>query len=109
MSFWVHILQCADNSYYTGQTDNLEERIANHQSGEIGGYTAARLPVKLLFSQELPTRMDALAREQQIKGWSRSKKEAVIRGDWDKVSRLAHARKMNFILRQAQDERDKSV
>ena len=93
MSFWVYILRCADNSYYTGHTDNLEERIAKHQAGEIAGYTATRRPVKLLFSQEFPTRVDALACERQIKGWRRSKKEALIRGDWDEVSRLAHARK----------------
>jgi len=93
MSFWVYILRCADNSYYTGHTDNLGERIAKHQAGEIAGYTATRRPVKLLFSQEFPTRVDALACERQIKGWRRSKKEALIRGDWDEVSRLAHARK----------------
>ncbi|MBI2851996.1 MAG: GIY-YIG nuclease family protein [Chloroflexi bacterium] len=93
MSFWVYILQCADNSYYTGHTDNLEMRMAKHQSGEIKGYTATRLPIKLLFSQDFPTRAEALACERQVKGWRRSKKEALIRGDWDEVSRLAHARK----------------
>ncbi len=90
MSFWVYILLCADNSYYTGHTDNLEERIAKHQTGEITGYTSSRRPVKLLFTQEFSTREEALARERQVKGWRRSKKEAMIRGDWDEVSRLAH-------------------
>ena len=52
MSFRVYILHCADHSYYTGHTDNLEERIAKHQSGEYAGYTSARLPVTLLFSEE---------------------------------------------------------
>ena len=89
MSFWVYILQCADNSYYTGHTDNLEGRIAKHQLGEIEGYTSTRLPVKLLFSEEFPTRDEALACEQQIKGWSRRKKEAMMRGDWVGVSQLA--------------------
>ena len=89
MSFWVYILHCADHSYYTGHTDNLEERIAKHQSGEIKGYTSNRLPVKLLFSEEFSTREEALACERQIKGWSRGKKEAMIRGDWAEVSRLA--------------------
>ncbi len=73
MTFWVYILRCADNSYYTGHTDNLEERIAKHQSGEIEGYTSTRLPVTLLFSEEFPTREEALACERQIKGWSRRK------------------------------------
>ena len=89
MSFGVYILRCADSSYYTGHTDNLEERIAKHQTGEIEGYTSTRLPVKLLFSEEFPTREEALACEQQIKGWRRKKKEAMMRGDWAEVSRLA--------------------
>ena len=79
---WVYILKCADDSYYTGHTDNLEERLAKHQSGEFAGYTSTRLPVKLLFSEEFPTRIEALASEQQIKGWSRKKKEALMRRDW---------------------------
>lgn len=88
MSFWVYILRCADDSYYTGQTDNLEKRIGEHQAGELGGYTSARLPVKLVFSQEFPSREEALAAERQIKGWSRRKKEAFMRGDWAEVCRL---------------------
>jgi len=90
MSFWVYILRCADDSYYTGHTDNLNERIAKHQSGEIEGYTSARLPVTMCFSEQFPTREKALACERQIKGWSRKKKEALMRADWGEVSRLAH-------------------
>jgi len=89
MSFWVYILRCADNSYYTGHTDNLEQRIARHAAGEIEGYTSMRLPVTVVFSEEFPTREEALACERQIKGWSRKKKEALMRGDWAEVSRLA--------------------
>ena len=89
MSFWVYILRCGDNSYYTGHTDNLEERVRKHESGEIEGYTSTKLPVILVFSQEFPSREEALASERQIKGWSRKKKEALIRGDWAEVSRLA--------------------
>lgn len=89
MSFWVYILRCADSSYYTGHTDNLEKRIGKHQNGLCGGYTAGRLPVELVFNHECSTRTEALAAEQQIKGWSRKKKEAMMRGDWAEVSRLA--------------------
>ncbi|MEQ1589490.1 MAG: GIY-YIG nuclease family protein [Gallionella sp.] len=89
MSFWVYILRCADNSYYTGHTDNLEKRISEHQNGLCAGYTVGRLPVELVFSQVCTTREEALAAEQQIKGWSRKKKEAMMRGDWAEVSRLA--------------------
>jgi putative endonuclease len=89
MSFWVYILHCADGSYYTGHTDNLDQRISQHAAGGCGGYTAKRLPVSLVFSQECVTREEALGAEQQIKGWSRAKKEAMMRGDWQEVSRLA--------------------
>jgi putative endonuclease len=89
MSFWVYILRWADNSYYTGHTDNLEECIAKHKAGEIVGYTSTRLPIRLIFSEEFSTRAEALASERQIKGWSRKKKEALMRGDWPEVSRLA--------------------
>src|ERR1044071_5890021 len=92
MSFYVYIVRCADNSYYTGHTDNLEERIAKHQSGQIEGFTSRRLPVAVLFSEDFSTREEALACERQIKGWSRKKKEALIRGDWVEVSRLARHR-----------------
>lgn len=91
MRFWVYMLRCADDSYYTGHTDNLEERIAEHQTGEVTGYTSARLPVSLVFSEEFSSREEALAREQQIKGWGRRKKEALMRGDWASLSRLARS------------------
>ena len=89
MSFWVYILQCADASYYTGHTDNLEKRIAEHQMGKLPGYTQSRRPVALVYSEEFTTREEALACERRIKGWSRKKKEAMMRGDWAEVTRLA--------------------
>ena len=89
MSFWVYILRCADNSYYTGHTDNLEKRVMEHNRGEVECYTSTRRPVILVFSEEFSTRGDALACERRIKGWSRKKKEAMMRGDWAEVSRLA--------------------
>jgi putative endonuclease len=92
MSFWVYILKCADGSYYTGHTDNLEIRLAQHHSGSCDGYTSTRLPVVLTFSQEFPTREEALISERRIKGWSRKKKEAMMRGDWKEVSRLAKSK-----------------
>ena len=91
--FLFYILKCNDGSYYMGHTDNLEKRIGEHQSGACGGYTSTRLPVQLVFSQDFPTREEALASERQIKGWSRKKKEAMMRGDWNEVSRLARRAK----------------
>ena len=90
MPFWIYILRCADGSYYTGHTDNLEKRMAEHQTGTIPCHASKRLPVELVFSEEFQSRVEALERERQVKGWSRSKKEALIRGDWAEVSKLAH-------------------
>ncbi len=98
MSFWVYILRCADDSYYTGHTDNLEIRIGEHQSGLCDSYTKTRLPVELLFSQKFPTREEALSAEQQIKVWSRKKKEAMMHNDWKEVSRLAKGYDRNGAL-----------
>jgi putative endonuclease len=92
MSFWTYILRCADGSYYTGHTDNLEGRIASHQMGDIEGYTKNRRPVILRWSQDFSARIDALEAERRIKGWSRAKKEALIEGDWARVSLLARNR-----------------
>jgi predicted GIY-YIG superfamily endonuclease len=93
MGFWTYMLRCADESFYVGHTDHLERRIGMHDAGEFGGYTATRRPVVRVWSQEHSTREDALAAERQIKGWSRAKKQALIRGDWLEILRLAWGRK----------------
>jgi predicted GIY-YIG superfamily endonuclease len=88
--FYVYILKCSDGSYYSGHTDNLEKRLNEHKSGIYPScYTYYRRPVKLIFQQDFSTREEAFLAEHQIKGWSRKKKEAMIRGDWEQVSRLA--------------------
>ncbi len=89
MAFFAYILLCGDGSYYIGHTDNLDHRIADHQSGRFEGYTKNRRPVRLVWSQDFVTREEALAAERQIKGWSRAKKEALIDRRWDELSRLA--------------------
>ena len=89
MAFWVYILECADSSFYTGHTDNLELRVSQHQQNFTTCYTSSRLPIKLVFSQSFVTRAEAIISERQIKGWSRAKKAAMIKGDWAEVSRLA--------------------
>ncbi|NGY04514.1 GIY-YIG nuclease family protein [Solimonas terrae] len=82
MSFWVYLLRCADGSFYAGHTDDLQRRLAEHEHGTAHGYTCRRRPVELVYSQDLPSREDALAAERQIKRWSRRKKEALIKHDW---------------------------
>ena len=90
--FHTYLLRCADASCYAGHTDDLDQRIAQHQSGAVGGYTAKRRPVTLVWSETFQTRDDAFAVERKIKGWSRAKKEALIAGDWDRVRLLARNR-----------------
>jgi putative endonuclease len=87
---WLYILRCADGSYYIGTTrTTLELRLAEHNSGHYGGYTAKRLPVALVYSQWFERITDAIAAERQVKGWSRAKKEALIRGDFEALKVLA--------------------
>jgi predicted GIY-YIG superfamily endonuclease len=92
MAFFVYILRCADGSYYTGQTNNLEQRVAMHEAGLSGGYTHSRRPVTLAWHQDFPTREEAVACERQIKRWSRAKKAALAAGDWATISLLARTR-----------------
>ncbi len=95
MPFYAYLLRCNDGSYYAGHTDDLDQRLAQHQSGALGGYTAARLPVRLEWSDSFPTRDEAFAAEMRIKGWGRAKKQALIAGDWDRISQLARNRQQD--------------
>jgi tRNA/rRNA methyltransferase len=99
MSFWVYILRCADRTYYTGHTDNLEQRMAQHQTGALPGYTHERRPVELMFSEIFTDRIDALERERQIKDWSRKKKEALFQNDFAAVRSAASASRQSSRLR----------
>ncbi|SFI82957.1 GIY-YIG nuclease family protein [Nitrosomonas sp. Nm34] len=89
---YMYILKCADGSYYTGSTWNLEKRLAEHQSGLGAKHTIKRLPVKLVYCEECERIEDAFRREKQVQGWSRKKKEALIMGDTNALLRLAECR-----------------
>lgn len=90
---YLYILKCADGSYYTGTArSGLEQRVAEHNAGYYGGYTSQRRPVSLVFSQWFERITDAIAAEQQVKGWSRAKKEALIRGDFGTLPELSKRR-----------------
>ena len=89
MSFYTYLLRCADGSYYVGHCDDLEARIGAHRAGVLPGYTQSRRPVELSWSQDFATRDEALGAERQLKGWSRAKKEALVRGDWAAIRSLA--------------------
>lgn len=105
--FYTYILKCADNSLYTGCTCNLELRVAQHQNGEGCDWTKSRLPVSLVWSQQFPSRQEAWLAEQQIKKWTRRKKEALIRGDFDELKNLASRAKLSRALRLASLAQDK--
>ncbi len=82
---YMYILKCADGSYYTGSTWNLERRLAEHQSGLGANHTAKRLPVELVYCEEYDRVTDAYNREKQVQGWSRKKKEALLQSGKYKV------------------------
>ncbi|BBC01681.1 hypothetical protein BE61_71420 [Bradyrhizobium elkanii USDA 61] len=90
---FLYILRCADGSFYIGITRTaLEIRIAQHNSGVLGGYTVTRRPVTLVFSQWFDRITDAIENERKLKKWSRAKKEAFVRGDFAALRHLAARR-----------------
>jgi putative endonuclease len=86
---YMYILECADGSYYTGSTRDLERRVSQHQKGEGAKYTRKKLPLKLVYMEEFSRIDEAYYREKQVQGWSRKKKQALISGDFDKLPGLA--------------------
>lgn len=78
MAYYVYILKCSDDSYYTGYTSDLSRRVKQHNEGIGGRYTRSRKPVKLLYQEEYATRAEAMRREREIKKMSRMQKTALI-------------------------------
>jgi putative endonuclease len=88
--YFVYILLCSDNSYYTGVTNDIDRRLYEHESGtDRKAYTFKRRPVKLVFQEVFNDVNQAIAFEKQVKGWRRAKKEAIINGDWDVLPELS--------------------
>ncbi|GAB5504838.1 MAG: GIY-YIG nuclease family protein [Rhizobiaceae bacterium] len=93
MEATVYILRCADGSYYTGLTkQGIEARVWEHNEGLYDGYTKKRRPVELVFTETYGRIVDAIARERQIKDWSRAKKEALIALQYERLPELARSR-----------------
>jgi putative endonuclease len=85
-AYFVYILKCRNNSYYTGFTNNLDRRIEEHQSGRNKDcFTYKLRPIQLVWFATFNDVFDAIATEKRVKGWSRRKKEALITEDWDKL------------------------
>jgi putative endonuclease len=97
---YLYIVKCRDGSYYVGTTrSSLEIRIAQHNAGTFPGYTSSRRPVELIFSEWFERITDAIEAERQLKGWSRAKKEAFMRGDTALLEQLAKRRSSRFSKR----------
>jgi len=94
MGIYVYMLRCADNSFYVGSAtgDDLTPRVDQHNAGAYPGYTYSRRPVVLVWSEHFDRITDGIAAERQIKGWSRAKKEALIKSDWSMISQLSRRR-----------------
>jgi len=87
MTWFVYIVKCSNGSYYTGHTQNLVKRLDHHLAGTGAQHTRQFQPSEIVFHESFQTEADSINREKQIKGWSRAKKEALIRHD---LSRLKH-------------------
>ena len=86
---YTYILECSNGQYYVGSTTNLERRLQEHQAGLGANFTRKHLPVKLVYYEEYQSVEQAFRRERQLHGWSRAKKEALIRGEFEKLPELS--------------------
>lgn len=89
---FCYILHCADGSYYVGATGDIDGRMRKHHDGSASRHTAARRPVTLVRVEKFPDMRAARARERQLKGWTRAKKEALIAGSLPNLRRVAARR-----------------
>ena len=97
--YFVYILKCADKSYYTRITNNIDKIITEHNNAEDRKrYTFSRRPVELVYKESFQNPNDAIMWEKRVKGWSRKKKEALIKGDFEELKRLSNQK---ITLRQA--------
>ena len=85
----MYILKCADGSYYTGSTRNIQTRLQQHETGKGSKYTSTRLPIELVCLEEYKRIDEAYAREKQVQGWSRKKKEALVNNEYGKLPDLS--------------------
>ncbi len=89
-NYTVYILECKDGSYYTGVTNDLDRRLWEHNTGfNVGCYTYSRRPVRLKYYETTKDIKQAILREKQLKGWSRKKKEALFKEDWNELIGLS--------------------
>jgi putative endonuclease len=92
MTAWLYILRLKSGQLYIGSTTDLNRRVEEHYSGQACRTTKLDPPVKVVYSESLPTFSDARKQEAQIKRWSRAKKEALVAGDMAKLRNLSKSR-----------------
>jgi predicted GIY-YIG superfamily endonuclease len=97
LDFYIYILKCNDGTYYIGHTDDLEKRIAEHQTGSYAGYTCQRLPIQLVFFESFASRVEALDAERKLKKWSKEKKEMLITKGWEGMASFKKRKRSYFI------------
>ena len=89
---YLYILRCSNGTYYVGSTKDLQRRLEQHQSGEGANHTKKYLPIELVYFEEYDRIDDAFYREKQVQGWNRQKKEALINGAYNNLSKLAECK-----------------
>lgn len=82
MKYFTYILLCSNNKYYTGHTDSIPQRFNRHLLKQGAKFTKQNKPVKVVWYQKFDNELDAIKREKQLKGWSKTKKEKLIKGIW---------------------------
>lgn len=104
MKAYMYILECEDGYYYTGSTKDLEKRLTEHFSGFGANFTRKHHPLRLVYYEEFQRIDKAFYREKQVQRWSRAKKEALIRGDTNKLRELAKCRNKTYYKNQKKDD-----
>ena len=87
----MYILRCSNGTYYTGSTNDMDRRLIEHSEGRGSNYTRKYLPVELVYREDFDSVDEAFSREKQVQNWSRAKKEALIRGDYEHLSELSRS------------------
>ncbi|MEK7617078.1 MAG: GIY-YIG nuclease family protein [Patescibacteria group bacterium] len=75
----VYVIKCIDGSLYTGSSNNLKKRLLDHKEGKGGRYTRSHKVLKIVYSEKLPTKSEALRREAEIKSWERARKIRILK------------------------------
>lgn len=82
MEYYTYIILCSNKNYYVGHTNNPESRFSRHLQKSGAKFTSQNTPIKILRKQKFDNELESIRRENQIKGWTRAKKEKLIKGIW---------------------------